>query len=352
MVGDADRGATPATLQWPVMADDRAHLAPHQQRALLALLVAIVDQSPFAGDAKQLPIELIRHHLLAPLAFSVGVTALRNDYIASSLLVEHRDALIAEVHTALAAAKIDAILLKGAAYAGSLYPDAAHRPMSDIDVLVRAHRHKEAQLALRRLGFWHVGPGFQHSPRHHAVGMKRRNGAVDLHRHIMQGGRTRIALEDVWSRAITSHHAHALRMEPIDEVLFHLAHIARHEFIVPLISYIDAMRLLARLSPTDRNKLTQRAAEWGLSHVLSISRRCLVRLFEGARGIDQAYFADATPAPWWLPSQVELLQQQRGSRLLEVTRKILVNDDLRSVWGLAQSTLVGRLDALRYRTKR
>ena len=299
-----------------------------------------------------MPLDSIRHHLLAPLAFSVGVAAFRNDYIASSLRAEQRDALIAEVHSAFAAASIDAILLKGAAYAGSLYPDAAHRPMSDVDVLVRAECHNAAQLELRRLGFWHVGPEFQNSPHHHALGMKRRDGAIDLHRHIMQGGRTRIALPDVWSRAIASHHANAMRMEPIDEILFHLAHIGRHEFIVPLISYVDATRLLARLTESDRNKLTQRAESWGLSHVLSTARRCLVRLFEGASAVDNEFFAQATPAPWWLPSQLELLQQRRGSRFLEVTRKILVNDDLRSVLGLAQSTVVGRIDALRHRAKR
>jgi hypothetical protein len=53
----------------------------------------------------------------------------------------------------LAAAGIDAVLLKGAALGCTVYPTPVDRPMSDIDVLVPAERAREARDILLRAGW-------------------------------------------------------------------------------------------------------------------------------------------------------------------------------------------------------
>lgn len=97
---------------------------------------------------------------------------------------------------------IPAVLLKGAALALTLYPDPALRPMSDLDVLVRADRIDQAVARLEADGY-----------REH-----RRAMAPDLdqlvghHVHLRSGRAFPIALEVHWTLASSEGAVHAPEM--------------------------------------------------------------------------------------------------------------------------------------------
>ena len=299
--------------------------------SLPELVAAIAASRTFTGDAATLPLDQIRRHLLAPLAFAAGVEAFRSDAIASSLRAELRAALLDEVITAFTAAGIAVVLLKGAAYAGSIYREPGHRPMSDLDLLVRPDRVDDAHRELRRLGYWHAGSPQQRSPRHHAIALKRRDASVDLHRHILQAGRSDIPIDDLWQRARASHVAGALRLAPVDELVVHLAHMARHELIVPAVNYVDAVRLAAALAAGQREQVAARAREWHLLRSYAATQICLARLLENAED-----------GPSWLPTRAQILAQDAGSRMTQLTRKLRLIEGPRQILGVLWTTASGR----------
>ena len=149
----------------------------------------------------------------------------------------------------LGRAGIAVILLKGISYAGWLYPDAAERPMSDVDLLVRPGDHARAtELLVAALGYRHAGPAIQRSPRHHAITLKRPQAAVDLHRDPAQRGRIAIPLRRCGHARRRRRGSRAPSGSILDDdLLFHAANLARHDLIVPAISFVDAGRMLRRL---------------------------------------------------------------------------------------------------------
>ncbi|MEM9491970.1 MAG: nucleotidyltransferase family protein, partial [Myxococcota bacterium] len=233
----------------------------HPLRSLAALVSHLCrpgrarDGAPWSGDCAALPDALVRRHFLTPLAYRAGVSRFRSDFVASSLLAEIRAQTLAEVLAALAESAIPVILLKGIAYARTLYSEPAERPMSDIDLLVPPGAHRRAGEILRRLGYWVAGSNQQRSPLHHAVCYKRRSAAIDLHRSMVQPWRSRIDIAGLWqrSRPAPDRSEPCRRLERVDEVVLHLAHIARHELHVPIINYVDAARMLTggRPRPSD-----------------------------------------------------------------------------------------------------
>src|SRR4051812_7819301 len=66
---------------------------------------------------------------------------------AAALLRAH---VLATVSRALTAEGLDALLVKGAALALTVYPDAAARPMGDVDLLVRRADHDRIVAVLER----------------------------------------------------------------------------------------------------------------------------------------------------------------------------------------------------------
>ncbi|HVK73797.1 MAG TPA: nucleotidyltransferase family protein [Kofleriaceae bacterium] len=304
------------------------------ERRALAALVARLLGADAAVDPTALPVALVRRHLLAPLAHRAGAAALRGDFIASALQAERRAAALTEAVAALADAAVPVILLKGVAYAGSIYPDPAERPMSDIDLLVPSADFDRAARTLGRLGYWHAGGPAQLTVTRHAVTFKRRDAAVDLHRHILHAGRSRIDLAAIWSAARPSHVAGALRPQPIHEYLLHLAHIGRHEGAVPLINYVDAHRLSATLPPAAVADVHGLARAWTNARAVLAIEAALDRLADRS-----------APAPDGLrfPTTRELLAFEPAPRWVQVVRKLCMIDDWRGVAGLATATARSRL---------
>ena len=315
-------------------------LASPAQLAALATLVGHLcrgETVPEAMPQADLPDSLLRRHLLAPLAYRAGLPRYRDDFIASSLMAELRQATLTPVLTALAERNIPVILLKGIAYLGRLYFEPAERPMSDIDLLVPPERHGEAALTLRRLGYWMTGSNSQRSPFHHAIGFKRKNAAIDLHRSIMQPWRARIDVPGLWRRArvVPNRPGGVMALDPIDEAVIHLAHMARHELRVPLINYIDAVRLLKDAGTGQhhtRRDVVDRAGEFRLGRAITEALAMTDALAAG-RSLERSV----------LPSTNEILSHQRVPRSLQLAQKALLVEGPLELVGLVLIAGYGRI---------
>ncbi len=235
-VTEADRRALRGLVSQLVRAADGRWAGPG---APLAAGGAPREVSPALAGA-------VRRHLLAPLAHRAGWPGFRGDHAAATLQADRRAAVVAEAVEALARAGIRVILLKDIDYAGNPYPEPALRHMSDVELLVSATEYQPAIDALRRTGYWHAGTHEQLSAPNHAYTLKKKDAAIDLHRHITHAGRTSIDLAEVWRRARPAAHvAGAWRAWAPHEYLIHVAHMARHELQVPAINLVDAARLRA-----------------------------------------------------------------------------------------------------------
>lgn len=266
----------------------------------------------------------IRRHLLAPLAYRCGMAEFKRDYVAAAMHAERRQGMLEEVVAALAGTPV--MRLKGIAYAGTLYEDAALRPMTDIDVMVPEARFGEAIAALEALGYRDDGKRNQRSPVNHAVTMRRQESAVDLHRSMVQVGRMAIDLPAVWRDAVPAPGG-TLRPAPAHEYLIHVAHLARHEFSAALISYVDAW-LLGRAA----GDVAALARRWHLARAERLVRR-YVQAFQGNEMIE--------PRPF--PSIVELVAGEPPRRALQVVRKLAIHDSPRDLLGFAWGAVRTRL---------
>ncbi|WP_372789512.1 nucleotidyltransferase family protein, partial [Paraconexibacter sp.] len=103
------------------------------------------------------------------------------------------DAAAAEAITALRAAAVEPLLLKGPAIARWLYDDPSQRPYNDVDLLVPLADRTTAARVLADLGYEEVFAGMRASERSvHAVTLRRAHPlpvSIDLHhRFHMIGG--------------------------------------------------------------------------------------------------------------------------------------------------------------------
>lgn len=293
-------------------------------------LDAVLDRPDGAIDT------LIRRHMLAPLAYRAGLARFRRDYLASGLLAELRARCLREVGDALAAERIPVAVIKGAAYAGRIYADPAERPMSDVDLLVPPALHARAERTLRRLGFWRVGSPRQQSRLHHAVGYKRKGASIDLHRSIVQPWRSAVDVDALWRRAVPGDDG-LWRLDPVDEVVIHLGHVARHELMVPVINYVDAARLLGHV---DRAAVEERARAFRLGRGVRAALAMTEAITRDAPGAGHdgpaaGPMTGLAVAHRLLPSVGEVVAYGRVWRPLQVLRKALLVDGPRELVGLA-----------------
>jgi hypothetical protein len=112
-------------------------------------------------------------------------------------------ALCAEVVTALRAAQLDVLVLKGPAIAMWLYDDPGARPYHDIDVLVDPHKLQAAGDVLFAAGFLPPAPSYTEDVPGHALAWHRESdGAwIDLHYTLLGADVTHDVVWDVlWQR--------------------------------------------------------------------------------------------------------------------------------------------------------
>lgn len=121
--------------------------------------------------------------------------------------------LLARLQTAFAAAGIETVLLKGIAFCLALYPDAAVRPMNDLDFWLQPADLPAAWQVMAGLGFHDKGlwPGVAAIPLHvtqldfYPGDLKTSPLSVELHWDLSQreGVRGRLPLARWWAEAVT-----------------------------------------------------------------------------------------------------------------------------------------------------
>jgi hypothetical protein len=226
-----------------------------ERQVLTALLAAVDDPARAPSLPDDAPtLDLARRHRLTPM-LSIGARgalpekldeACRRDHVLTVARHLALTAVAEECVAALAAAGVQAALLKGLAYA-SLYPLGA-RPTSDVDLLVRAGDRRRAFQVLDGLGFEPraASPGFD-DPDYHEVAWQRGGVEIDLHMALAPLVRCAIDYDEVWGgvRELPVGGASAYTLAPAHAVVFHALHMAIDHFDVPALYLVD----LARLAP-------------------------------------------------------------------------------------------------------
>lgn len=292
-----------------------------------AFVAAVLSGGAAAPDP---PLELIQRAHLGPIAYRMGVTALRHEYAASMIVAERRRHLLAEVVGALHAAGVRSAPIKGIGFIGTIYPDAAERPMNDIDLLVPAALMHVALRTMTSLGFERVGYSRKLSGYYHALAFSREGLMVELHRHIVQHGRTSLRMADVWRRATPATAAGgAERLEPVDELLICMLHIARHELAVPAINFVDVSRLWRRLDAVQRATLAERAEAYRVARAISAVRSMTDLLAAGRHGRPEVGLASRV-----LPTTDDVLLGKRPRRARQLGQKLVLVQGPRELVGL------------------
>lgn len=264
--------------------------------ALVRDLAADRDVSEIAIDPGT-----VQRHLLAPLAGCRGAAQLADDVVRSTVAWARIERELPAIVSALIGAGVRVAPIKGVSYARGVYRAPAERPMTDIDLLVPPGREGDAARVLERLGFARD----RSAALHHATPWSRDGLVIDLHHAIIGAGRSRVDLPAVWDRAVEGWPAGASRLEPVDELVFHLVHMIRNRLCGPLIHVIDTHRLLARARASEA---VARAAAWGLDAPVQLALRFCRELVAG----------HPKPGGWLAPSpeDVVALRPSRTARKL------------------------------------
>lgn len=134
--------------------------------------------------------------------------ALQRLAMVSEFRMRHLEERLAQSVAALDAAEVDALLLKGAALAVTVYGSFVRRPMSDLDVLVRDGEERRAWDVLLGAGWVPLPvPGMEefYSGHHHLPALEdARATGVQLELHtalFFEGHPFRLSPSDIWRRA-------------------------------------------------------------------------------------------------------------------------------------------------------
>jgi Uncharacterised nucleotidyltransferase len=248
---------------------------------LAALFAALEDpaRAPVLADFDAARVLAVaRRHRLTPL-LSITCRAklpaalaetCRRDHVMTAARNLALAAVAEEAVVGLAAAGVDAALLKGVAYERTLYPGAGARPASDVDLLVRDRDRRAAFDALDRLGFEPraAAPGFD-EPDYHEVAWRRGGVEIDLHLALAPYARCAIDYDAVWrdTHPLALGAATARVLAPAHAAVFHALHMAIDHFDVPALYLVD----LARLLPTadDVTRARELAHAWRCARPLA-----------------------------------------------------------------------------------
>lgn len=153
-----------------------------------------------------------------------------------------RRAAMEELVALPAARGIRIAALKGFAYAHTLYAYPELRPFNDLDLLVEPAAWERLSEALAAQGWERVresaDPG-------ESERIRRRGPVVfDLHRSLFRRPPYRFDTEAVLARALPlPGWPGLLQLDPLDALLFHAAHHAKHCLALPLVAWVDFLRL-------------------------------------------------------------------------------------------------------------
>ena len=221
--------------------------------------------------------ETVQRHHLGPLTARAGVARLRSELARSTIAWARIERDLPPVVNALYESGIRVAAIKGVSYATRIYSLPAERPMTDVDLMVPPAEERRAREVLRALGFQYEAG----APLHHASVWSRGELVIDLHRWFIGAGRARVDLDAVWARTGEGWPAGASRLDPGDELVFHLVHMARNRLCGPLVHVVDTARMLAR-GPGIANEALARARAWDLAPSAQIALRFCADIIAGA----------------------------------------------------------------------
>ena len=182
---------------------------------------------------------------------------------------------LGRVLNALGDQGIEVIVLKGAALAVTVYPSIAHRPMGDVDLLVRPQDLERAQRTLKATGYRFVPEAEERFKPFDTrftgeMAFRKEMGQmsvpIDLHWEIVvpewYRRTTTLKVEALWERArpLKLDGAAAWQLS-LEDTLIHLCvHLAAHAFHHPP-AYNDIAHLLRAESPFPWDRFMERAAD-------------------------------------------------------------------------------------------
>lgn len=241
------------------------------------LLGSLLSNRPCAGDVPwDRMVARARRHGLSPLLYwqlkqrpapadSVPGdlwSVLERDYFAAVAQGARREKELLCVLEALQGANVPVLVLKGAAFSYTVYPDPAVRPMADVDLLVRRERLPDVRRALEALGYVHrPEPRGRWNPFNTEftgetsfyVSRYGRTWCTDLHwqlvaNEMFQRG-ANLDGEGLWARAVPFRigEASALCLSPEDALAHACLHVTTHGFRHQL-GTVDVLRMTSAAS--------------------------------------------------------------------------------------------------------
>lgn len=254
------------------------------------------------------------YRTLAPHREALGVPApiwrgFKRIYLFARARARRSETVMAPVLAAFAAAGLPVIVLKGLYLSQLVYPDAATRPMTDVDLLVRREDLAAAASILETCGFHQKGetPSMQaHAGLHHLERYWHPHGPpIELHYDLAMPTHLPASdLDRLWHRARPARicGAEVLVLSPEDTLLHLCMHAAlNHLFGVKLLSLCDMPLLLDQEKQRlDWPLFWQQARQWGASRSAAVTLalvpdRLGYPLPEGAAGPLRPLAGDLVP---------------------------------------------------------
>ncbi len=163
------------------------------------------------------------------------------------------------------------LFFNGAAFRHNLYPDAALRPMDDIDVLVRSTDLDPVKRRLHAAGYGLAGGYFVRKP----AEIK-----VEITPLFTPRERHCIDYDEIWNARLTGS-VGAPRAAPHHELLLHAMGMAGRIYLIPARKYLD-LWLLSRSDAVVEQAIDV-AARWEAKRMLHVTMVQLTRFLRDAR---------------------------------------------------------------------
>ncbi len=244
----------------------------------------------------------LRAHSLVPMLYGLVATSppgcsppasirstMRNAYLREMANEARTSHQLAAIVDALGEAKVDVIVLKGPAFAATLYPQPATRPSADLDLLVRPEQFVRAREIFVELGYrsaWRRFEILQHVQNEESLVpvADPRLREVDLHWDLRfaTGYRREGIVGELFERsAIVQASSMKFRaLSPIDALVHASVHlIYQHLGSLKLLWIYDIARLAGELTEPEQWRVLQnRSSAWDARAAVQLSVE-LARMF-------------------------------------------------------------------------
>ena len=196
--------------------------------------------------------------------------ALRDVAVTQVAHVARLEATLARVLSAQAASGIDTVVLKGPVLVRTVYPEAALRPYSDVDLMIRDVDEERTVANLLGVGLEevphgaevlrqaHAGHVHEGGPFHRVFMDASRGVMVELHLDPLQMGLRPTHEQDRWARASRARPADRLMLGLPDQIVQLSVHVHKHGF--NRLIWLKDLDLLVR-AYGDRPRLAGRAGD-------------------------------------------------------------------------------------------